>query len=169
MSLSIFCYYTSSNDINPIGAFLMLLFMGIFIIVAIRIWIGNKIDDYKYSLEIKYRDSYLSEEALSIINNEAKSNDKFKQIKGKYTWQQWFIKGYIKGATDGNYYYGYSGPLKRKSDFTLEEWEKYQVISMDLVKDDSEYVGGNKEMALYALFEGHKFGLQRLEKKGEAK
>ena len=38
-------------------------------------------------------------------------------------------------------YYGYSGPLKRKSDFSLEEWEKYQVISMDLVKDNSEYVG----------------------------
>lgn len=75
--------------------------MGIFIIVAISIWIGNKIDDYKYSSEIKERDSYLSEEALSIINNEAKSNDKFKHIKGRYNWQQWFIKGYIKGATDG--------------------------------------------------------------------
>lgn len=68
-----------------------------------------------------------------------------------------------------HYYYGYSEPMKRKSDFTIEEWEKYQVISMDLVKDDSEYVGGNKEMALYALFEGHKFGLQRFEKQGEAK
>ena len=147
----------------------MLLFMGIFIIVAIRIWIGNKIDDYKYSSEIKNRDSYLSKEALSLISNEAKSNDKFKQINGRYNWQQWFIKGYIQGATNGNYYYGYSGPLKRKSDFSLEEWEKYQVISMDLVKDDSEYVGGNKEMALYALFEGHKLGLQRFEKMGEAK
>ncbi len=168
MLLSIFCYYTSSNDINPIGAFLSLIFMGIFIVVAIRIWIGNKIDDHKLSIQLKNRDTYLTQEASKIIEREAQTNYKFYQIKCTHNWKHWFIKGYIHGATNGNSYYYPGKPYKRKSDYTLEEWEEFEIKNMDHIKEDSDYFGGNKEMAIFSFFEGHKFGLYRFEMQGEA-
>ena len=73
----IICHYTfHSNEISPVGAFFMLLFMGIFIIVGIRIWIGNKVDDYKLNKEIKNRDAILAEEAEQHLSSLYYTNEK---------------------------------------------------------------------------------------------
>lgn len=166
---NIICHYTfHSNEISPVGAFFMLLFMGIFLIVAIRIWIGNKVDDYKLNKEIKTRDAYLAEEAEQYLSSLYATNEKIRRIKQTYNWKNWFIKGYREGAVSYNSHHRTSGPYKPINEFTLEEWEKYQTLSMQHIKENSDYFGGNKEMAIYAYFYGHKLGSKRYEEKGRA-
>lgn len=172
MNSSILCHYTfHSNEVSPIGAIIMLSLMGIFIVIGIRFWIGDKVDDYKLNKERKNRESYLTDEAETILSSEINHDEKLRQIKYKYNWKNWFIKGYIDGATWGNMIFG---PLpsylkKPSSEITLEEWEDYQKIYMKHIKEDSDYFGGNKDIALYGFFIGHRYGYDRYLKKGEAK
>lgn len=167
MLLSLICYYTSSNDLNPFGTFIFLVFMALVLIIALRIWIGDKINDYKNDKVSKIRDSILTQEAIEIISAKVNTNGLFYQIKFTSNWRQWFIKGYIHGATFRNYYSDYYEPSKSISDYTLEDWENHQLSSMKDIKDNSEYFGGNKKLALYAFFQGHKYGLIRYDEKGK--
>ena len=105
--LQIICHYTFfSNEVHPVASFLMLLFMGIIGLVAIRIWIGNKIDDRKLTVKLAERDLALMEEAKEILNCEGKNNEKLRDIQFSMNHKDWFFKGYISGATHGNLYFG---------------------------------------------------------------
>lgn len=166
--LQIICHYTFfSNEVNPISTILMLLTMGIFGLFAIRIWIGNRIDDIKTKARLKERNSKLIEEAKEILEHDRKNNEKIRQVRSSINHTDWFFKGYISGATNGNDY-GASFLRVSTSEITVQEWEKYQSGMMSHIKEDSDYFGGNKEMALYAYFEGHKYGLKRYCEKGPA-
>lgn len=141
--------------------------MGIIGLVAIRIWIGNKIDDRKLTVKLAERDLALMEEAKEILNCEGKNNEKLRDIQFSMNHKDWFFKGYISGATHGNLYFG-TFIKKNISEITVQEWENYQSAQMSHIKEDSDYFGGNKEKALYAYFEGHKYGYKRYCEKGAA-
>ncbi|WP_300301735.1 hypothetical protein [uncultured Muribaculum sp.] len=163
MNLHIICHYTFfSNEINPFAAFIMLLLMTIFLIFGIRIWIGNKVDDYKLNKETRKREDSLAEEAEYILSHESIRDEKLDIIKHTYNWKNWFIKGYIEGATNGNSFHSPFAPYKPKSEFTVEEWKDFRTQQMQHIKEDSDYFGGDKKTALYAYFIGHMFGCKNL-------
>ncbi|MBR3831426.1 MAG: hypothetical protein IKJ52_09290 [Muribaculaceae bacterium] len=166
----IICHYTfHSNEVNPFFALLFFLGMAIFLIVAIYIWIGNKIDDYKLNDAIKRRDAYLEEEALAIIVSEAKLKRTFQSIENSSHWRKWFVKGYKEGAINGNSYYSPFEKYKPKSEYTIEEWENFQSSLFGHIKEDSEYFNGSKKNTLLVYFWGHEYGLKRFQSQGEAK
>ncbi len=139
--------------------------MGIFLLFAIYIWIGNKVDNNKLNKEIKQENDLLTIEAENIINSNSSSDKKINQIRYNYNWKSWFIKGYIEGAKDGNRFYDPINYREWNYKYTIEEWESFHRSSMAHIKDNSDYFGGNKEIALYAYFLGHKFGNDRYIKK----
>ena len=163
------CYYTNSNELNPVGVFVTLLSMVVFIIFAIVIWTGNKVNDYKYNQEKQHIEKYLTDEALKILHSESKVNAQFNKIWYTTNWRQWFVKGYIHGARNYNRYYSPYAPSKKTSEFTIDEWEDYELQTMQHIKFNSDYFGGNKEIAIFAFFQGHKYGCIRYSEKGEAK
>lgn len=163
MFLQIICHYTFySNELNPFLSALMLLGMGIFFLFAIYIWIGNKVDDHKLNKKIKEENDSLSLEAEDLIA----SDEKLRSIRYNYNWKNWFIKGYIEGVKDGNRFHDPVTYRKWDYVYTIEEWESHHRSSMSHIKDNSDYFGGNKEIALYAYFLGHKLGNDRHIKRG---
>ncbi|MBD5233785.1 MAG: hypothetical protein HDS65_06335 [Bacteroidales bacterium] len=166
MIFNIICHYTfHSNELNPVLSFLMLVGMGIFLLFAIYIWIGNKVDDYKLNKEIKKENDLFTIDAENIINSNFSSDKKLNQIRSNYNWKSWFIKGYIEGVKYGNRFYDPNNYREWNYKYTIEEWESFHQSSMTHIKDNSDYFGGNKEIALYAYFLGHKFGNDRYIKK----
>lgn len=159
MLFYIICHYTFfSNEINPVLSFLMLLGMGIFLLFAIYIWIGNKVDDHKLHKKIKKENDSLTLEAEGLINLNSSSNEILKKIRYNYNWKNWFIKGYIEGVKDGNRYHDPINYKKWDYVYTIDEWEEFHRILLSHIKENSEYFGGDKEIALQAYFLGHKYG-----------
>lgn len=160
MIFYILCHYTFfSNEVSRLGSLVMLIFIAICFIFAIRIWFGNKIDNHKYNDAQKRRRCILTSNANALLSKRSSNDTVLERIEKNSNWRDWFIKGYLEGAEHGNCYFSPNAPIKPESEFTLEEWQDYQKLQTSHIADDSQYFGGNKGMALDAFFLGHKHGL----------
>ena len=143
--------------------------MGIFLVVALYIWIGNKIEMRSLHKKWSDIDQMLNKEASDYILQKAEHELTFKSMNANSNWRNWFIKGYIIGAKDGNGYFNPMGKSKLHKESSYEEWEQYEESKFSHIKDDSDYFGGNKKNALFCYIIGHEAGVLRYEEQGPPK
>lgn len=169
MFLSILAHYTFfSNEVNSFGAFIILVIIGIILIFTIRIWIGNKVDNYKFEKKISNRDSYLLEEANEILQRESNTIKDYKIIYNSPILRNWFQKGYKYGAVWNNLLNTAPCFIKPGYEYSIQEWEDCEKNNYSHLSNDNPKFGGDKEKAIFAYFEGHRFGHLRYQEKGSA-
>lgn len=160
MAPQIICHYTFfSNEINPLGGLTILAFIAIWFFFIIRIWIGDKRENNKIKVARQIKKADFTSRAESILSRRNPSDPILEKIQLNYNWHRWFVKGYVEAAEQGNCYSAYNAPIKAESEFTLDEWQKYQRLYYSDKPNDSDFFGGDKEMALKAYFLGHLHGL----------
>lgn len=169
MSSLIICHYTFySNDIGSLAGFIFFITLVIFISVALFIWVGNKKEDISLNYKFRRINNDLTRECENILFCESKTNITLKSISANPKWKQWFIKGYIKGAIDGNGFYSPYGESKLHLQSSFEEWEQFEEMQLSHIEEDSDYFGGNKNVAMMAYFIGHEKGVDRYDTQGPA-
>ena len=144
--------WTASNYIG-------IIVFGFLFLVAIILYITEKIDHHKYNEVYKNEKDKLTNQARLLLyereNIMGKSKYKYLHYARKKEWLDWFIKGYQDGARKY-----IIGSFPRKEQYT---WEQVAEEYINIIRE--ELVGGDRNMALNAYKDGYREGLKKFNTK----